>query len=227
MDIQPDHEGKRHNQNLEESTCRLPFVLFLLLNQIWVYLPTDKQSQSTDNRWWWKKYSIYLQGTKQGESFLGSSDGKASARNVRDPGSICGSEKSLSWEDPLEKELATHSSILAWKIPWTEEPGGLQSMGSQRVGHDWTTNTFTFKQGEWAAHAQKTRTPWWLSGQSFWKAAFGVTAAGYKTFFWLVGGKVTGWCFGNLNQSSTFWFQSVWGLPACGQNVVTIFQLGG
>ena len=44
--------------------------------------------------------------------------------------------QSLSWEDPLEKEIATHSSILAWRIPWTEEPGGLQSMGSQRVGHD-------------------------------------------------------------------------------------------
>ena len=43
---------------------------------------------------------------------------------------------SLGQEDPLEKEMATHSSILAWKIPWTEEPGGLQSMGSQRIGHD-------------------------------------------------------------------------------------------
>ena len=44
--------------------------------------------------------------------------------------------RSLGWEHPLEKEMATHSSILAWKILWTEEPGGLQSMGSQRVGHD-------------------------------------------------------------------------------------------
>ena len=44
--------------------------------------------------------------------------------------------QSLGREDPLEKEMATHSSILAWRIPWTEEPGGLQSMGSQRVGHD-------------------------------------------------------------------------------------------
>ena len=43
---------------------------------------------------------------------------------------------SLGREDPLEKEMATHSSILAWKIPWTEEPGGLQSTGSQRAGHD-------------------------------------------------------------------------------------------
>ena len=44
--------------------------------------------------------------------------------------------QSVSCEDPLEKEMATHSSILAWKISWTEEPGGLQSMGSKRVGHD-------------------------------------------------------------------------------------------
>ena len=44
--------------------------------------------------------------------------------------------QSLGWEDPLEKEMATHSSILAWKISQTEEPGVLQSMGSQRVGHD-------------------------------------------------------------------------------------------
>ena len=43
---------------------------------------------------------------------------------------------SLGWEDLLEKEMATHSSILAWKIPWMEEPGRLQSMGLQRVGHD-------------------------------------------------------------------------------------------
>ena len=44
--------------------------------------------------------------------------------------------RSLGWEDPLEKKMATHSSILAWRIPWIEEPGRLQSMGSQRVGHD-------------------------------------------------------------------------------------------
>ena len=44
--------------------------------------------------------------------------------------------QSLGQKDPLEKEMATHSSTLAWKIPWTEEPGGLQTMGSQRVGHD-------------------------------------------------------------------------------------------
>ena len=48
----------------------------------------------------------------------------------------------LGWEDPLEKGMATHSSILAWRIPWTEEFGGLQSMGSQRVGCEGVTNTY-------------------------------------------------------------------------------------
>ena len=47
--------------------------------------------------------------------------------------------QSLGWEDPLEEGMATHSSILAWRIPWTEEPGGLQSVESQRVRHDWAT----------------------------------------------------------------------------------------
>ena len=44
--------------------------------------------------------------------------------------------RTLGWEDPLETEMATHSSTLAWKIPWTEDPGRIQSMRSQRVGHD-------------------------------------------------------------------------------------------
>ena len=51
---------------------------------------------------------------------------------------------SLGREDPLEKEMATHSSTLTWRIPWREEPGRLQSMGSQRVGHDWATSLSFF-----------------------------------------------------------------------------------
>ena len=54
----------------------------------------------------------------------------ANAEEAGDVGS------SLGWEDPLEEGMATHCSVLAWRIPWTEEPGGLQSMGLQRVGHD-------------------------------------------------------------------------------------------
>ena len=52
----------------------------------------------------------------------------------------------LGQEAPLKKEMATHSSILNWRIPLTEELGGLQSKGVQRVGHDWATNTFTFQK---------------------------------------------------------------------------------
>ena len=62
--------------------------------------------------------------------FPDGSDGKVSAYNVGDLGSI------LDWEDLLEKEMETHSSIPAWRIPWMEEPDRLQSMGLQRVGHD-------------------------------------------------------------------------------------------
>ena len=52
---------------------------------------------------------------------------------------------SLGWEYPLEKEIATHSSVLAWKFPWTEDAGRLQSMGMQRVGHDWATSLSLWK----------------------------------------------------------------------------------
>ena len=50
--------------------------------------------------------------------------------------------QSLGWEDPLEKGIAIHFNILVWRIPWTEEPGEIQSMGSQRVRHSWATNTY-------------------------------------------------------------------------------------
>ena len=70
----------------------------------------------------------------------GGSDGKMSAYNAGDLGLIPGLGRSLG------EGNATHSRILAWRIPWTEEPGGLQSVGSQRAGHNWVTFTFTFMQ---------------------------------------------------------------------------------
>ena len=70
-------------------------------------------------------------GSYCGEGFPHGSDHKESAYKVRD----------LGWEDPLEKGMATHSSILAWRNLWTEEPGRLQSLGSQRIGHDGVTFT--------------------------------------------------------------------------------------
>ena len=67
--------------------------------------------------------------------------------------------RSLGWEDPLEKEMATHPSVLAWRIPWTEEPGGLQSMGLQRVGHDWATSlTHSLKEIEVCSKLDLVRT---------------------------------------------------------------------
>ena len=56
--------------------------------------------------------------------------------------------RSLGQEDPPEEEMATHSSILAWRIPWTEEPGGLETVGSRRVGHDGSTLAHTHKHPE-------------------------------------------------------------------------------
>ena len=67
------------------------------------------------------------------------------AQTVRNPPAMWETwVRSVGWEDPLEKGIATHFSILAWRIPWAEKPGGLQSMESQRVRHDWVTFTFTF-----------------------------------------------------------------------------------
>ena len=69
--------------------------------------------------------------------WLSGKEPTCSAGNIEDSGSIW----SMGWEDPLEERVATHSSTLAWRIPWTEEPGGLQSIGSQQAGHDlsdWT-----------------------------------------------------------------------------------------
>ena len=75
--------------------------------------------------------------------------------------------RSLRCEDPLEKEMATHSSTLAWKIPRIEEPGGLQSMGSQRVGHNWAVSLFIKArpqsrddQERFVSQMEKTRRGW-------------------------------------------------------------------
>ena len=85
-----------------------------------------------------RKLSRWLNlSTKMTEDFPGGSDGKASVYNAGDPDSIPG------LEDPLEMEMAIHSSTIAWKISWTEEPGRLQSMGLQRVVQDWATKHST------------------------------------------------------------------------------------
>ena len=64
---------------------------------------------------------------------------------------------SLGQEEPLEKGMATHSSIFAWKIPWIEKPSGLESMQSQRVGHDWATNTLILLFESWSGSYSSPR----------------------------------------------------------------------
>ena len=66
--------------------------------------------------------------------------------------------QSLGWEDPLEKEMAIHSNTIAWKIPWTEEPGRLQSMGSQTVGHDWVTSLSLSSQSQLLTYCDQIST---------------------------------------------------------------------
>ena len=87
----------------------------------------------------WKEKNTVIVGIdakndSANEGFPGGPDGKES-RNSWDPGSI------PVLGNPLEKGMATHSSILAWRTPWTEEPGGLQSIGSQKVRHNWANNS--------------------------------------------------------------------------------------
>ena len=80
--------------------------------------------------------------------------------------------RSLGQEDPLEKEMASHSSTLAWRIPWREEPGRLQSMGSQRVGHDWVTSLTHFTHGFSSSHVWMWeldyKESWALKNWCFW-----------------------------------------------------------
>ena len=87
--------------------------------------------------------------------------------------------QALVWEDPLEKEMAIHSSTIAWKIPWTEEPGRLQSMGSQRVGHDWATPLHSLGTGNdvWRSLIWRLDSGWGMcfqDGTPTWLLAGGL-----------------------------------------------------
>ena len=87
--------------------------------------------------------------------------------------------RSLGRDDPLEKEMATHYSIRAWRIPWMEEPGGLQSMGSQRVRHDWATSLSLLTFMHWRRKWQPT--PVFLPGEFHgWRSLVGYSPWGHK-----------------------------------------------
>ena len=118
-----------NSSNCTLGTCAFFFVCILYFNKITIKIRTLS----------WKILvcvHIHIKG-----GFPGGSDGKESACNAGDLGSIPGLGRSL------EKEMATLSSILAWRIPWMKEPGRLQSMLLQRVRYDWATNTHTHING--------------------------------------------------------------------------------
>ena len=101
--------------------------------------------------------------------------------------------QSLGGEDPLEKEMATHSNIFAWKIPWTEEPGRLQSMGSQRVGHDWAISLSLFTFFHFEGHSA---APWvsvvcmiHACQLSSWEYIWVILACWVKPPHWHLGGE--------------------------------------
>ena len=112
------------------------------LDVVWIQRSIGSSLKSKpDSRIHWRKHQLLPEkprrdGSAAAQSFPRGSSGEAPTCQCR----RCETQfQSLGQEDPLEEEMTTHFSILAWRIPWTEEPGGLQSMGSQRVGHDWAT----------------------------------------------------------------------------------------
>ena len=113
----------------------------------YVVLLTLNMQTLSKSGWHLGRINLYLSDMKQ----LWASLVAQSVKNLRAVQET--RVRSLNWEDPLEREMAAHSSILAWKIPWTEEPGRLPSMGSQRVRHDWATSLtyllIAWKRGLW------------------------------------------------------------------------------
>ena len=114
------------------------FVIILLCRMIWrrQWQPTPVLlSGKSHGRSSLVGYSPW--GHKESDTTQGLNNHNTWAQRLkRLPGMRKNQVQSLGWEDPLEKEMATHSSTLVWKIPWVEEPGRLQSMGSRRVRHD-------------------------------------------------------------------------------------------
>ena len=116
--------------------------------------------------------------------FPGGSDGKESTCNARDLGS------SLRWEDPLEEGMATHSSNPSLRIPWTEKPSGLQSMGSQRVRHDWVAFT----------HSISSALVWLTQGFKFYEYSLLIALSMYNFK----------WKKQNMISSPLWWDPMIW-----------------
>ena len=153
--------------SLNETNIKLPFQENAWCSSIssnrkvttesWVYLSTchPEKWQSSYHGDIFSNQGLHIQrillATPRG--FPGGTSGKAPACQCRRRNRLRTQFQSLDREDPLEEDMATHFSILVWRIPWTEEPGGLQSTGSQRVRHDWSNLAHTH------AHPQNVLVP--------------------------------------------------------------------
>ena len=121
---------------------------------------------------------------------------------------------SLGQEDPLEKEMATHSSILACEIPWTEEPGRLQSMGSQRVRHDWTAHTCMLKylrvqcHDVWMMYSMVHATPWIAAHQASLPPKSLTVCSNSYPLSW--------WCYLTISSSAALFSFCLLSFPASG-----------
>ena len=133
-----------HKGDKEMNSCTRICVIFILFRVSWW-----QWSES------WELMVVGIGGTRKmwgdGLGFLGSSEGKKNPPAVQET-----QIRPLGQKDSLKKEMATHSSILACRIPWTEEPGRLQSMGSQRVGHYLSDFQVTLNLGRWYVGKEST-----------------------------------------------------------------------
>ena len=132
----------QNNNNLVQTVKNLPAMQETWIQSLGLEDPLEKGTATHSSILAWRiSWTVWFMGSQRvGHDWVTFTLAYLVAQTVKNlpamPETLI---QSLGREDPLEKEMAIHSSILAWEIPWTEKPGGLQSMGSQRVGHDWAT----------------------------------------------------------------------------------------
>ena len=134
-----------------------PSLTYLIGHTVHKFFFCDRMSSASAS-WWSPGYNPIGQNASiRLSDLMGHMDLWGASLTAPTPPSVQETQlRSLGWKDPQEKGMAIHPTILAWRIPWTEEPGGLQSMQSQKVGHNWATNTNTYGfMAPWAVYPRQ------------------------------------------------------------------------